>query len=1265
MTTGTGTVQISFRIFFTLHLHLQGRPTLGRQDVSSDNLLSYYSSPLADNPHSSPIPITRQSSADSNSDYSNFSYRSDSTPSDYSIKDESAVVGGSPSVTRRTSRSSKGAADRRRLAIVQVFDSNSQSMSSTSTAAPSQSSTTPSDLRTRRGAEGSLALVAPPDFSPSSYMSDDTPVPPFTAPADSLYNPMHTARPKHESTPIPKSVQGHQRSASEVTTGKRDIAIIGTLTSAHAPSRSTTSFTPPSFDNGVKSKLKPSNTLTLESTSDVELSQPALHPPPLFVRPQSRSPSPGAQSVSSHSDFPDTPDIGEGKAIDVPVASPVVVMTNVVIPSHTTASVSSLSASAHPYATNSTSPADNATTKTSSLSTSTFPHSSHSTTPSINTSTTTTASTPSSAVIPPSAQTPQKQRTTPSIVVVPNTPKSPVSRSTPYTPKSPSSSSSSMTSITSSGAFSPDNLASYRNYLPGVHSTAGPLPPPPRASFVVNTGGSTPPPRPPRQVRSPSPTKSSSGRSSSPAKGSVSGLTATVLSGERGRQRSKSKEDMRENLKLPADVTAALSSRLAPVTKAKSNSSTTSSVTGGGSGSANAGTSVVPGADEKSLNARSDDNDRSTSASPLTTMSPSTSTEGPATKSVHTREPAFSPSTIISPTTTTSTTATTSSTPSIYPETSSMGAHTTTTNTHPIPERRRKVASSSSYEEYTLAEEESEYDTCGRTIDDGQDKNTSNSPHPVIKPPPRGQSLAVSHAMGISGLPRLSVEEEGWVLADNASGVAGNGKRSLEGIPRTPPREKFQERHSFDSPSSSNESEGPSPPPKSFRNSFTKGLKRLSLNASPRRSTSLSSRSTHSRTPSQGSSTLPPLPDNELSYSGRRSLSPSPSPQAFPPRSLSPLNPNAQLPSPNMPTLPLGPSAQHNYHYTRAHPHAHKRIINPSPAALFCSEVYSAPKKSSTSAERCAIYARKLNELYMYDCGLGDWIVGVGVVRGPPQNGVSTISFTDTPRKTSHGSTMSEATFPRRPDASTATDLMIPPTISAASSPSALSPVPPAPRLPYPSLATKSNSGDKIGLLGSLTTPTSGRGAGGFFASLGRKASISRNRGGSSDSGHSTGKTRLTKPPPSSSATVHGNAISSPVLINTSQSVPGGPRALPGRAKTLMISPNPSPSRDYFNSGSTSGSESASGTVGRRPSMYNLGSSPSMSESGHGIIRGERRDAEKENDPVFASQLNRLTDLLPHAERDVLAGYLRRAGQDILAIGQYLDDEKNGCVRRD
>jgi hypothetical protein len=49
-------------------------------------------------------------------------------------------------------------------------------------------------------------------------------------------------------------------------------------------------------------------------------------------------------------------------------------------------------------------------------------------------------------------------------------------------------------------------------------------------------------------------------------------------------------------------------------------------------------------------------------------------------------------------------------------------------------------------------------------------------------------------------------------------------------------------------------------------------------------------------------------------------------------------------------------------------------------------------------------------------------------------------------------------------------------------------------------------------------------------------------------------------------------------------------------------------------------------------------------------------------EPEFNEQVDKLASLLPHANRDVLAGYLQRAGQDMLAIGQYLADEKNGTI---
>ena len=49
-------------------------------------------------------------------------------------------------------------------------------------------------------------------------------------------------------------------------------------------------------------------------------------------------------------------------------------------------------------------------------------------------------------------------------------------------------------------------------------------------------------------------------------------------------------------------------------------------------------------------------------------------------------------------------------------------------------------------------------------------------------------------------------------------------------------------------------------------------------------------------------------------------------------------------------------------------------------------------------------------------------------------------------------------------------------------------------------------------------------------------------------------------------------------------------------------------------------------------------------------------------DAQFNVQLDKLVHLLPHADRNVLSGYLRRSGQDILAVGKYLEDEKNGTI---
>jgi hypothetical protein len=233
------------------------------------------------------------------------------------------------------------------------------------------------------------------------------------------------------------------------------------------------------------------------------------------------------------------------------------------------------------------------------------------------------------------------------------------------------------------------------------------------------------------------------------------------------------------------------------------------------------------------------------------------------------------------------------------------------------------------------------------------------------------------------------------------------------------------------------------------------------------------------------------------------------------------------------------------------------------------------------------------------------------------------------PRQASRSSANSEASFPtRRLDVTVATDLTLKSMedVSVPTSP---------PRLPYPSLAQSQwQSGRSSSSLGSqsssrtLATQNLASRSGGFFSSLGRKASVKKDKSSSNPPLLSSVKLRNTTT----------NVPPRPVNIDTAPSIPGGPRA-PNRAKrsqTIMIS-----------SRFSSNTPDRSASLARRPSLNELSSDSSLV------------DAE------FARQVDKLADLLPRANRSVLAGYLRRAGQDILAIGQYLEDEKNGTVRRD
>ena len=248
-----------------------------------------------------------------------------------------------------------------------------------------------------------------------------------------------------------------------------------------------------------------------------------------------------------------------------------------------------------------------------------------------------------------------------------------------------------------------------------------------------------------------------------------------------------------------------------------------------------------------------------------------------------------------------------------------------------------------------------------------------------------------------------------------------------------------------------------------------------------------------------------------------------------------------------------------------------------------------------------------------------------------PTIAMSTHTIIPQPRHTSAGSVVSEATFPIRPDASVATDLSI--------RTQDLVPVAPV-NLPYPSLANQflfpARSSSITGPSSSSRSHAASSPAtksGGFFSSLGRKASLSK-------------KERATPLSPSTSSSgaklVKGPPPQRVVNMSSIPSVPGGPRAAPHhrmlRSKTLLPPTTKVPliERD--------------GVI-RRPSSSDISHPPTAIP------------LDTPSDSAFELQVDKLADLLPQADRNVLAGYLRRSGQDILAIGQYLEDEKNGTLR--
>ncbi|OJT07344.1 hypothetical protein TRAPUB_1810 [Trametes pubescens] len=695
-------------------------------------------------------------------------------------------------------------------------------------------------------------------------------------------------------------------------------------------------------------------------------------------------------------------------------------------------------------------------------------------------------------------------------------------------------------SHSSSSASSP-----YLHYQPGIHATAGPLPPPPRSIFDNTTAA---PPRPPR-FHTPVPTNSRA----------VPTNTRQEI------------EAIKEKLQLPQSVSAVLAARTPPEANRRLG------------------------------------HDRSPSRSGTRDSEESTYSQD------NEREGAFPPSTIMT------------SPPVRVGEEQSTSSHIVSSPVVVIEPEQEQGA---------------EDDLPVRERKDSE----------------RRSGIELSR-------------KSSWVsLSEEAAELPSSPNGKSVALPRPPPISRSTSSGSGGSSSSAGSSRLPVPPPKNSRSASDDERQQNSLAPSSFRATltNLKRFSSLPRTPSRSSRSS----KRSTSPEARRSLSPSIEPihVELPPR-------RRMTPQPTK--------------------------ISSWPQAMVTRDV----TMLRSARERAKMYAEKINELTEYDCGLREWMVSqrpgecsrrtndapqpsrpcsrcASGSHPRTQSQRTTQQATQlalpaelggmahTNRHVSHGSLASQATFPIRADAYTATDLS---TRSIDIIPSSSPPT----TLPYPSLAQANLSRTQMRSSTLLSSPTKspltllpgGKGPGtGFFASLGRKTSVRREKGLSGLSSPQSPTKLLTKrPPPMAASRSNPSNSTSPrdAPLPTAPAIPGGPRAAPGRiqrSKTYSVTATPAQPSPPENpnppiqSPTNPPSSQRQSAVARRPSLF------ARARPGHSSVGSP---APNVMDPAFQRQVDKLAAILPHADRAVLAGYLRRAGEDILAIGQYLEDEKNGALQRE
>ncbi|OWZ63191.1 hypothetical protein AYX15_04765 [Cryptococcus neoformans] len=377
----------------------------------------------------------------------------------------------------------------------------------------------------------------------------------------------------------------------------------------------------------------------------------------------------------------------------------------------------------------------------------------------------------------------------------------------------------------------------------------------------------------------------------------------------------------------------------------------------------------------------------------------------------------------------------------------------------------------------------------------------------------------------------------------------------------------------------------------------------------------------------------------------------------------------------------------------------------PWPSAMSISTL----KSHKSAGARALAYARAINEIARAETGLKAWCAAAAAeahrrpihatasktstshpappVSSPSPSSSSPFDLSPHPRNVSTGSE-----FPMRADSYTAREISQR-VIDPADQPTAL-----PPNLPYPQLQAQVNyhhhqlspGGSSLGgglkpsqSMQSVSSFTSskksggGGGGGGFFSAIrkgsSRKESMSMSlgppggyMGGSSASkkdvrGLPISAPRSASPQKPDGQLGSGSGSHTP-RVQSGIPSPMGPRPLGPRGAGARGSFTPPPPPPPPPPGGQTGRPGRA-SLDTGPSRMSVPApAPASSSSSSRNLRGSMDSVRLGMDS--GEDVKYMTDVLPYVEKSVLRAYLKRYGGDQMqALGAYLEDEKNGVVR--